>query len=124
MGGAGRGAAGDGRAALGDGNRTDPGDDYLDRLLRHLSRYKRFPQAARDRKEQGDVVVAFTILRDGTLLDPAIDRSSGYESLDRAAIDMLRRASPAPPLPASYARDSARVVLPVEYSLSFINRLF
>ncbi|MFN4089758.1 MAG: energy transducer TonB, partial [Alphaproteobacteria bacterium] len=123
-GGQGRGMAGDGRAALGDGARENPGDDYLDRLRRHLARFKSYPEVAKQRREEGSVAVSFTILRDGTLTAARIERSSGSESLDRAALDLLRTASPAPPLPATYAGEAAAVTLPISYSLSLLRRLF
>jgi len=123
-GGAGRGVSGDGRAALGDGARENPGDDYLDRLQRHLARYKSYPQAARDRKESGTVVVTFTIGRDGSVSGATIQRSAGAATLDEAALDLLRAADPVPALPETFAGHSATVSLPITYSLSFLNRLF
>lgn len=123
-GGVGRGMSGDGRAALGDGARENPGDDYLDRLRRHLARYKSYPQTARERKQAGTVVVTFTIGRDGTVSGARIAESAGAAALDEAALDLLRAAAPVPALPETFAGRSATVSLPITYSLSFLNRLF
>ena len=122
--GMGTGAEGAGHGAIGDGPIEGPGDDYLDRLKRWLEKYKRYPEQAKKDKQQGQLVVSFTILRDGTVLDPRIERSSGFPLLDAAALAMLRDASPVPPLPQSYRAPRLGVDLPVGFSLGFFSRVF
>jgi protein TonB len=122
--GTGTGAVGAGHGAVGDGPIDGPGDDYLDRLKRWLSRYKRYPEAAEQRKQRGSLVVSFTILRDGTVIDPQIEQSSGFPLLDEAAIQMLRDASPVPPLPESYRADRLGIDLPVDYKIGLLQGLF
>jgi protein TonB len=120
--GVGTGVAGVGPGAFGNGR--GPGDDYLDRLRRHLSRFKRFPAEAVKRKQQGTVYVTFVLARDGTVLDAKIQRSSGFPLLDEAALDMLHRASPVPALPASYTGDRASLTIPADFSIGFFDRMF
>ena len=67
---------------------------------------------------------AFVIARDGTILSTEIRKSSGYPGLDQAVVAMLGRASPVPPLPEDFPGDQARVVLPFQFELSLINRVF
>ncbi|MGO8917381.1 MAG: energy transducer TonB, partial [Stellaceae bacterium] len=95
-----------------------------DRLKRWLNKYKRYPEPAQKDKQQGQLVVSFTILRDGTVLDPRIEHSSGFPLLDAAALQMLRDASPVPPLPQSYRAPRVAVDLPVQFSLGFFARTF
>ena len=123
-GGIGTGAYGAGHGAIGDGPRDGPGDDYLDRLKRWLNKFKRYPKDAIDKKQEGRLVVSFVVLRDGTVLDPRIERSSGIPSLDEAAIAMLRAASPVPPLPETYRGERAALDLPVGYSIGLFDKLF
>jgi protein TonB len=120
--GRGKGTSGAGKGAI--GNRAGPGDDYLERLYRHLLRYKKYPPDAIGQKQQGSVLVGFTIARDGTLSDPRIERSSGSPLLDQATIAMLKRASPAPRLPDSFQGNEARVKFPIDYKLSLIDQMF
>jgi len=68
------------------------------------------------------VMLGFVIRRDGAVLDAWVEGSSGSPLLDDAAIDMVRRASPVPPLPASFAGASIRVVIPVDYKRGFFLR--
>lgn len=120
----GTGAEGAGHGAIGDGPIEGPGDDYLDRLRRWLNKYKRYPDQAKKDKQQGHLIVSFTILRDGTVRNPQIEHSSGFPLLDEAALAMLREASPVPPLPPSYRPALVSVDLPVEFELGFFARNF
>jgi len=122
--GLGTGAEGAGHGAIGNGPIEGPGDDYLERLRRWLNKYKRYPDQAKKDKQQGQLIVSFTILRDGTVTNPRIERSSGFPLLDDAALGMLRDASPVPPLPPSYRAASATIDLPVEFELGFFVRNF
>ena len=48
-------------------------------------------------------VIRFRIERDGTVVDPEIERSSGLPFVDRAALRAVLASSPLPPLPTEYA---------------------
>jgi len=48
-------------------------------------------------------VVYFKILRNGSILDLKVERTSGSDSLDLSALRAVENASPFPPLPTSFA---------------------
>jgi periplasmic protein TonB len=120
--GPGKGLTGPGKGAI--GNTAGPGDDYLERLYRHLLRYKKYPPEAISAKQQGSAVVGFVIARDGTISDARIEKSSGSSILDQATLTMVQRASPAPVLPDSFKPSEARVRFPIDYKLSLIDQMF
>src|SRR5215472_326251 len=120
--GVGAGARGAGEGAIGAG--SGPGDDYLDRVRRHLQRFKRYPEAALKQKQEGVVTISIRLARDGTVLDVAVVQSSGFPLLDAAALQMVRDAAPLPPFPATYPPASGKITLPVRYELGFFQRLF
>jgi protein TonB len=64
-----------------------------------------YPQAARDHKRYGSLMVTVVIKSDGSLDDVEIRRSSGIKMLDQAAIRIVRLASPYAPFPADIAKD-------------------
>lgn len=121
--GTGRGLSGSGKAAVA-GSGFGAGDDYLKRLRRWIKQRMEYPAESKRRKEEGTVLVAFTIARDGTILSKEIRESSGFPGLDEAVLDMLDRSSPVPPLPEEFVGEQARVVLPFQFELSLINRMF
>jgi len=87
-------------------------------LLSWLDRHKEYPWSARRRGMQGQVVLRLAVARSGKVAETAIETSSGAEVLDRAALDMVERASPLPPLPASVPGDVAEFRVPVSFALS------
>jgi periplasmic protein TonB len=120
--GIGTGAAGAGRGAFGNGKGT--GDDYLDRLRRHLLKYKRTPPDAIARRQEGTVYVSIEIARDGTVLAATIQRSSGFPLLDQAILDMVRSASPVPPLPPEVPGAARKVGLDFKFTIGVLDRIF
>ena len=50
------------------------------------------------------------IRRDGSIVPPRIEQSSGSSFYDRAALRAITEASPFPPLPADWANPSLRVL--------------
>ncbi|MGH6840010.1 MAG: TonB family protein [Methylocella sp.] len=76
---------------------------------------RHYPEAARDRGEQGTVRLALTIDRGGHVVLARIIASSGSSLLDQAALEMARHASgrPLPPEMGS----SASLIVPVRYSI-------
>ncbi len=120
--GPGKGLEGAGKGAV--GSTAGPGDDYLERLYRHLLRYKKYPPEAISAKQQGSAVIGFVIARDGTISDAKIEKSSGSPILDQATLTMVQHASPAPALPDSFKANEARVRFPIDYKLSLIDQMF
>lgn len=84
-------------------------------VMAHLGRHKRYPSEARSRGEEGEVLVALTIGRDGRVTARRLHRSAGSSSLDAAALDLVDRASPLPALPATYLVDRVEVVVPIRF---------
>ena len=97
---------------------------YLRKVLDRIARFKRYPREARRDGVVGKVMVRFTVLADGRLQSPHLTGSSGDIRLDQAALDMLSRASPFPPIPRSLAVGKLELSLPVEFSLSQKRSLF
>jgi periplasmic protein TonB len=51
----------------------------------------KYPIESRRKREQGTVVLAVTLDPDGTVADLALAKSSGFERLDKAALEAVRR---------------------------------
>lgn len=65
-----------------------------DSLLHRIETLKQYPASARLNHLEGRVIVRIVIEEDGRIASIAIEKSSGHEVLDQAALDTLRRASP------------------------------
>jgi protein TonB len=65
-----------------------------------------YPQAARDQKIYGSLVVTVSVKADGALEKVEINRSSGQKILDDAAIRIVNLAAPFAPFPADISKDT------------------
>lgn len=68
-------------------------------VLAKIERARRYPPAARARREEGIATVAFTMTRGGKVSAVQLQDSSGSSLLDREAVETVRRAQPLPPVP-------------------------
>jgi protein TonB len=86
-------------------------------LVRQLQRYKRYPEQAQSRNEQGVVLLSFSLDRDGHVLAHSIAKSSGFADLDNEVMVMIMRAQPLPPFPASMPQARLDLTVPIRFSL-------
>ena len=60
-------------------------------------------------------VVYFKIIRSGTVLDPAVEKTSGVPAYDRACLRAIQASSPLPPLPVDFGDDIIGIYLEFPY---------
>jgi protein TonB len=94
-----------------------PSPGWLAAVRLQLERNKGYPDSARARRQQGTAVLRFVVDRSGRVLSQTIVKSSGVPALDSAAEEMLRRASPVPPMPTEMASDRFELTIPVSFAL-------
>lgn len=123
-------AAAPSRAAGSPGNQSQAGasgqvqhggqaaaSSYNALVIAHLQRYRVYPEAARAVRATGVSTVRFTLAASGTVVAVSLAVSSGTGTLDQAAIAMVQRASPFPPIPASLGLGSITFAAPVRFNL-------
>jgi protein TonB len=81
-----------------------------------LSARKTYPEAARERGEEGAVAVRFTVNRSGQVVDAAIVSASGSTLLDEAALRFLRQAI-LPAFPPDMTQARVTITTTMRYSL-------
>ncbi|RJY20855.1 energy transducer TonB, partial [Pseudomonas syringae pv. actinidiae] len=87
-------------------------------LLSHLGKYKKYPEDARRRGMQGVARLRFVVDADGNVLSYSIANSSGSPALDRATMEMIRRAQPLPKPPKEILNNGTiEILAPFVYSL-------
>lgn len=103
---------------------TSPSSEHADEKARwhervrgYLASHKRYPRRAHARRQQGVVAMRVVVDRRGNVLHRQVNRSSGYVTLDRAALELIGSASPLPPPPAQVDERALTFDIPIDYML-------
>jgi len=86
-------------------------------IVKQIERHKGYSQRALARRETGTAQLAFSINREGRLLQNRIVRSSGSEALDEEAMATVRRAQPFPPPPRDLDGATFDFTVPVKFNI-------
>jgi protein TonB len=89
---------------------------YRALLSAWLESHKRYPDAARQRGEEGRAVLRFSVDRSGRVLDFAVTSSSGYPDIDQSVEEMMRGAT-LPPFPVGMPQPQMQVSVTIRFSL-------
>ena len=81
-------------------------DEDFSKVLAAVKKHKNYPSNARRMRHQGVVEVGFLLKTDGSIDELKVSKSSGFESLDKGAIENILKASSEFPKPkeARYLR--------------------
>ena len=93
-------------------------DSFTRQVLAWLEQHKQYPKRARKRRQQGTVMLYFSMDRQGQVLHYRITEGSGFASLDNAVVDMIEAAQPLPSIPAELNQARLELVVPVQFSLN------
>ncbi len=89
----------------------------IESLGKRLAELKRYPATARSNGLEGKVLLRAVIRADGQLAEVRVQKSSGYEELDMAAMETMREASPLP-LRHELGRAQIAITVPLVFSLA------
>jgi periplasmic protein TonB len=87
-------------------------------LEAHLRKFQKYPRSALRRNVEGTAVIRFRMDREGKVLSYTIERTSEHEVLDEAALAMIERAQPLPPLPDDVPGDSIELTVPANFNIT------
>ncbi|WP_420406048.1 TonB family protein [Nisaea sp.] len=105
------------QAASGGGGAAGARNSYLASLQSWLERHKKYPRAARLRRYEGTVQFRFLIDRAGSVLERSIVASSGRGILDKAVLELLKRADPMPSMPPEIDGATLELTTSIDFRL-------
>lgn len=91
--------------------------EYAILLKSWLQGHMHYPHEARLKGQQGTAVVTVVMTRDGRIKSKKLEQSSGFSTLDKEALEMVRRAAPLPPLPPEMTEMQLAVRIPVRFNI-------
>ena len=93
---------------------TSAGDERFSKIQKAIQKHHKYPKRAQKMRHQGVVEVSFLYKKDGSVRDVKVIKSSGFETLDEAAVELINRAAPDfPTLDRDYV-----IKIPVSYKLT------
>jgi protein TonB len=92
-------------------------DAYAQSLSALLARQRSYPSVAAMRGWEGEVRLVLRIARRGGLIEVQVQHSSGYDVLDRNAVQLVQQAAPLPQPPEGLAGSEFQVSVPIQYRL-------
>jgi protein TonB len=110
-------SGGPGASGQGVGARAAAEQSYLAELQLAIARHRFYPLLARRRGREGEATVAFVIHADGRLSDVRLATSSGFESLDAAAVETLEDLGRFRPIPPEIGRTHWPLRVPISFAL-------
>ncbi|MGH8750589.1 MAG: TonB family protein [Burkholderiales bacterium] len=93
-------------------------DGYGRTLSTLIARYQRYPHVALLRSWQGTAQLQLIISGTGKMLSASVLRSSGFEVLDKQALEMVQRAAPFPEPPQALREREVTVMVPIVFKLN------
>ncbi|MBP0482803.1 energy transducer TonB [Sagittula salina] len=81
-----------------------------------ISKAKRYPDLARKKRIEGEVLVRFTLDRYGAVLSRAVETSSGWPVLDQAALKVFDNIEKLPTPPSHLSGTKFTLLVPLRYS--------
>ena len=90
---------------------------FTGKVRQRIANAKYYPRIARRRGMEGQPIIAFTLDRQGRLTKVDLARTSGYQLLDRAALEAVHQGAPYPEIPAPLEMNSFQFKLPISFVL-------
>ncbi len=90
-------------------------ESYKAELRAMIDRNKYYPVISKRLGQTGTVVVAFTLLEDGNIIDVRIDRPSRFDRLNLSALDAVKKVERFKPIPKEFGGPKMDVKVPVTF---------
>lgn len=89
---------------------------YLAIIRAHIEQNKRYPRFSKRQNHEGTSIIRLVIAKDGSIVKITLLSSSGYNTLDKAAMDAVKNSSPFSP-PSDYGLGKVSLDIPLCYLL-------
>jgi len=113
----GQAASGNGTGGNGSGLSGCLDPVWMRAVTDRVGQFFYYPPEALSARIFGVAMVHFVVRRNGQIDRLAIGKSSGNEGLDKAAIDIMQKAQPLPPIPDRMHTDRVDGTLPINFGV-------
>lgn len=103
---------------IGSAEIEDIKNQYIAQLYQSIKKYIRYPKRSKQKNHEGIVQIAFTIQKNGTIINEEIETTSNYIALDRAALRAIKRLKTVTPIPILLEIDKWDLIIPITFELT------
>ena len=91
---------------------------YLSKITQLIEKNKTYPKSAKRLNQTGKVYVTFIIEKNGEIKSCKIHKSSQFESLDNASLEILSKITKFNPIPEELNKNSWEITVPIVYKIN------
>lgn len=91
---------------------------YLSKIRSTIEKNKTYPKVAKRLNQTGKVYIKFLISKEGVIKTYKIEKSSQFESLDNASIEILEKIANFDAIPKELNKDSWEIIVPIIYQIN------
>lgn len=88
---------------------------YKAQLRSKIEENKHYPPMSRRLGQEGTVVVAFTLLKDGHIIDITLDTPSPFERLNASALEAVKKVKRFLPIPDELGEKKMDIKVPIKF---------
>ncbi|MDD2292109.1 MAG: TonB family protein [Aliarcobacter sp.] len=92
--------------------------DYLSKIRNSIEKNKTYPKTAKRLNQTGKVYVTFTVTKDGGIKNCRIHRSSSFESLDEASLEIFAKIASFDSIPKELNKNDWEITVPIVYQMN------
>lgn len=90
---------------------------YISEVRSKIEANKFYPLISRRMGQTGIAVVGFTLLKDGSIIDLHVHKSSKFDRLDASALDAVKKVGRFNPIPNEVGESQMDITVPVKFYL-------
>lgn len=94
---------------------NDLRSQYKAQLRSKIEENKHYPSMSRRLGQEGTVVVAFTLLKDGHIINITIDTPSPFERLNASALEAVKKVKRFLPIPDELGENKMDIKVPIKF---------
>ena len=92
--------------------------DYLSKIRNSIEKNKTYPKTAKRLNQTGKVYVTFTVTKDGGIKNCRIHKSSSFESLDEASLEIFAKIASFDSIPKELNKNDWEITVPIVYQMN------
>jgi len=95
--------------------RASVADAFKSELRARIEQNKTYPPMSRRLGQTGTVIIAFTLLEDGHIINARVDAPSAFERLNTAALEAVQKVHVFRPIPKELGEDKMDFKVPLKF---------